>query len=353
MYLRNIFLWLLFLSCISAYGQNAQTLRIQVNKNKTFNLSEITEQVLPVGLEMNQAQPFDQISDVLWTDKFLFVSVNSIDLVLNRGLPTRVLQYDHSGKFIREIGEQDKNIRKLMCDTLKNLLFIPKGKTVYCYDFDGILKDTYPLKATPSFYCNGYFWIHYMASQQNELQDSLVRYDLQTRKEDILIEYVGHLVKLENASAGRPANFSFYGRAPVVSFGFDNMLHQIDGNKLNPIVKFTIEPELSTLEMLFSQFQGFIGDYLCIHYWNTKENNLYIKNMSTGQVFQTKYSYSREGILTGGIKDDMFATGFCNITPLNRSGYFYFIKKKEELSGNPNITNKSATFTIFLVHLKS
>jgi len=92
---------------------------------------------------------------------------------------------------------------------------------------------------------------------------------------------------------------------------------------------------------------------LCIHYFTNKQQYLYLSNIRTGQVFQTKYSYSQGGILTDGIKDDMLATGFCDIKPLNRSGYFYFIKKREELNNNPNIPEKKSDYTIFLVKLKN
>ena len=120
--MRNIFLCLLSSFSLSAFGQSPQNIQIQTNQSKTFNLSEIAEGIQPVGLEMNQANHFDRISDVLWTNEYLFISVYSLGI--NQRLPTRVLQYDHSGKFIRETGEQSTDIRELLCDTVKKLLFV-------------------------------------------------------------------------------------------------------------------------------------------------------------------------------------------------------------------------------------
>ena len=240
----------------------------------------------------------------------------------------------------------------MFCDTLKNLLFITKGKEVNCYDFDGILIDTFRLKDSPGFYDNGYFWMHNIVFQQNELQSSLIRYNLQTKSEDIHIENVDLSEKIENATIIRPANFSFYNQKPVVSFGLDDMFHHIDENKLIQVIKYTIEPNPSVFEKIRTLFQGFTGNSLIIHFDTDKNRNLFFKNMRTGQEFQTKYSHSQEGILTDGIKDDILATGFCDITPINRSGYFYFVKKKEELSGNPNFSNEYTDLTIFLVQFK-
>jgi len=82
------------------FGQNVQNLNIQSDKSKTFNLSEIAEQVLPVGLEMNDACYFDKISDVLWSTKYLFVRVfDSKERKLNQSSISHVLQYEHTGKF--------------------------------------------------------------------------------------------------------------------------------------------------------------------------------------------------------------------------------------------------------------
>ena len=346
-----VFLYLLSSFSLSVFGQSPQTIQIQTSQSKTFNLSEIAEQIQQVGLEMNQANHFDRISDVLWTNKYLFISAYSLDL--SQRLPTRVLQYDHSGKFIREIGEQSADIRKLLCDTVKNLLFVPKRNEVFCYDFEGELKDRYLLKAAPGLYDNGYFWIDYFVPQQNEMHYYLINHELLTAKEDTIFDYVDHSSKVESANFGRYAGFSFRGRMPIVSFGLDNMLHQIEGNKITPIVKFNIEPApTNAIDKYSYQFQGFIGNYLCIHYSRSLQTYLYLQNMSTGKIFQTKYSRSEKRMLTDGIKDDMLATGFCDITPLNRPGFFYFIKEREELKSNPNFSNEKTEYTVFFVKFK-
>jgi len=349
--MKSVFLLSLLFFPFSAFGQSIPTIHIQADKNKTFNLSEIAAQIQPVSLEMNQANHFDCISDVLWTNKYLFISVYSLEL--NERLPTRVLQYEPSGKYIREIGEQGINIWELMCDTIKNLLFIPKGKEVRSYDFEGKLKDTYLLKDHPGLYDKGYFWIHHAVPQQNEMHYSLVGYDVQTKKEEVFFEYVDSSLKYENVLVGRPACFTFRGQTPVVSFGLDNKLYQIMEKKLTPIVEFIIDPAPSVLEKIVPVgVQGFIGNFLCIHYFKNRQKHLYMKNMVSGKIFQTKFSSSQENTLTDGIKDDMLSTGFCDITPLNRPGYFYFIKKREELNNNPNISDKKADFTLFFVKLK-
>lgn len=350
--MKRFYLCLLSLFCLSVFSQRIQTIHIQTEKSKGFNLSSIAEQIHPIGLEMNQEHHFDCISDVLWSKEYLFVSVYSLNVLTKQRLPIRILQYDFSGKLIREIGEQSTNIRKLMCDTIKSRLFIPKGREVSSYDFDGILQEKYFLKDVPYLYDKNYFWIHHTDPHQGEMHYHLIGYDLLSKKEVNIHTYSDSTLKVGSALLGRTAGFSFYDHMPCVAFGLDNMLHRIEGDKIVPFVRFNIEPAIATLEKVQYQFQGFIGNYLCINYITNNQFYLYMKCMSTGQEFQTQYRYSKEGILTNGIKDDILATGFCDIEPLNRTGYFYFIKNREELIDNPNIHNKNVLYTIFLVRLK-
>ena len=340
--MRSALVFALSFLFYSGFGQSPQKISIQTGENKTFNLSEIAEQIHSIMLKMDQTEPFDVITDVLWTKEYLFVSVSSIEF--QQQLPARILQYDHKGNFIRRIGEQGERVGKLLCDTLTNRLFISKNKSVYCYDFGGKQIDTYLLSDSPDLYDNGYFWIKTSKPQKEGkgVGYILSNYSIQTAKENILFNLTDHNVDSNGAFVARPASFSLRNNTPVVSFGIDNTLYQIHEKSVSPVIKFTIDKPTSVMVDTYGyQFQGFIGNYLCIHYLRNMQRYLYLKNMNTGKIFQTKQTESE------GIKDDMLNTGFCKIIPLNRSQYFYFVKKDSK----PNLPDV-IEHTIYFVKLK-
>ena len=182
----------------------------------------------------------------------------------------------------------------------------------------------------------------------------MARYHAQTEDEEMLYHFIENEKSADQPVAfnTRPASFSFRGQTPIVSFGLDNTLYQIQDKKITPIIKFTIDPApVHALDKYGYQFQGFIGNYLCIHYLRNIQQYLYFKNMRTGKVFQTMFSI-KDGKVSDGIKDDILHTGTCKITPLNRPDYFYFVKKREELQGNTELLKENANHTIFFVKLK-
>ena len=321
-----IFIFGLTLIFIPLFGQNLQRIHIQANKSKTFNLSEIAEQVEYISLESTSDIEFDDIRDVLWTENFLFVQVSSIEL--DQRTLLRTLQYDHSGKFIREFGNEEEKMRKLLYDRERDRLFVnyPKGITKEL-NFEKNVKKIYEFKSNPQLYNNGYFYSQYCEIKENGMYYFLIRINEQRDEIDTLYHFKDN--EKDFGFTSRPACISLYGQTPLVSFGIDNCLYQIRDKIITPIVKFTIDPEPSTgLDNFGYQFQGFIANYLCIHYVRAMQPYLYLKSMRSGKILQTKYCYSEDMMLIEGIRDDMLNTGFCIITPFNRSDYFYFVKKE-------------------------
>jgi hypothetical protein len=337
---------------VPLFGQSFQNIHIQAKLSKTFNLSEIAEEIQYVGLESTPAAEFDDIHDVVWTKKYLFIQVSSVEL--GQRTPIRTLQYDHAGKFIQEYGKEDEKMKKLMYDGERDRLYVnyPNGEVKWI-DFEKNVKKTWEFKTNPQLYNMGYFYSQSSEINKNGMNYLLVRFPEQTEDEEMLYNFIDHEQNAKQLTlSARQASFSFYGQTPVVSFGLDSTLYQIQDNKITPIVKFTVDPKPAPgLDIYGYQFQGFIGNYLCIHFLRTMQHYVYLKNMRSGKIFQTKYVYSQNRVLTDGVKDDMLNTGFCSITPLNRPGYFYFVKKRNELQGKPELLKGNSHHTIFFVKL--
>ena len=325
-------------------SSDVQNIQININESKTFNLSEIAEEIQFVELEMTQTNQFTYISNVLWTDAYLFVHAVEKSIDKTNSL-SKVMQFDHSGKLIRIIAEGE-NLKNLMCDSIKQLLFIAIGNDVHSYDFDGKLKKQYTLKKNPVFYYNDYFYALKSEFKQDGASYFLTSYNIQTEKEEILFKYKEELdMKNTNTIITRQAGFSLHNNIPIVSLGPDNTIYRIEKDKLTPIVNFTFKPAKGDKSEPW--FQGFIGNYLCIHYQANRQVCLYLKNQRTGKVFQTESSY------TNGVKDDLLETGYCSIKYINRSGYFYFTKGKYDFNNSKlNIPEEKAPQLIFFVKLK-
>jgi hypothetical protein len=138
----SLFFFLLF--SISVFGQ--KKINIDANDTKMLNLSEIAEEVVLIPLEAK----ISGIQYVLLSREYLFVA-----------LMGSIVQYDSSGKFIRNIS-CDGYVYNISADTLKKELYVTVRDKLQCYDFSGKLKRTYTL-ANPTtssiFFHQGNVWI--------------------------------------------------------------------------------------------------------------------------------------------------------------------------------------------------
>ena len=334
---KYIFCCLLLLQpMLFIYGQEIRTISIDAANACPMNLSEIAERVTPIALEKSSGG----IQNILLTNEYLFVaSISSI------------VQYDLSGKFIREIACGGFVTSNVTCDTVKKEIYVPVGDKVKSYDYSGKMKKEYSLK-TSSIYClyhRGFLWIQ----SQDNLPDLSSNYiinklDLSTGEVTTLpFEKKIEPVQFENGpliGIGAMGCLSLYNEEVIVSFDFDTVFYKIQQNKIIPFVRWDISPHAkSVIDSRPLRPNGIIGNNIFINYRRDDLFYMYSENLKTG----IKYDISN-------IVDDVFQTnGQCNIRPMSSKDYFYFIKEKGDIKENSigNIPLKNGA-VIFIVKTK-
>jgi hypothetical protein len=148
-----------------------------------------------------------------------------------------------------------------------------------------------------------------------------------------------------------PVKYSTFQNSLYISFGIDNLIHQLQGNRLVSAYRINITPNTTNVDdRYFSGFRGFVGHYLFVNYRINGKNGLYIYNTRTRQG----HNIANDNSLTNqGIRDNIYATGFItDIKRLNRDGYFYYIKNAGEMREMPRTASGASHPVVFIAKIK-
>ena len=246
-----------------------------------------------------------------------------------------VVQYDLSGKFIREIDCNGFITSNVAGDTVKRELYVPVGNKIKCYDFSGNYKREYSLNSS-SLYClchKGILWIQSHQFQPDKSSINILnKVNLSTGEIITLpFEVKYDPVQIENGplmGIGAISCLSLYNDEVVISFDRDNTLYRIQQDKITPFVHWNISPPAQSHDILPMKAHGFIGENLFVNYRRRGLFYIYLENLKTGK----KHNISN-------MVDDIFHTnGNCGIKSMNQEGYFYFYKERGDIKGN-NVGN--------------
>ena len=325
-----------FSHAVFVCSQNVKTINIETTNARPLNLSEIAEKVTPIVLEKSSWG----IQNLFLTNEYLFVA-----------MATSIVQYDLSGKFIREIECGDYVTSNVTCDTVKKELYVPIGDKIRSYDYSGKMKKEYSLKnqSINCLYHRGFLWIQ----SQDNLPDKSFNYiinklNLSTSEvTTLLFEKKLEPVQFENGpliGIGAMGCLSLYNEEVIVSFDFDTVLYKIQQDKIIPFVRWDISPQAKSVNDTRPLLaNGIICDNILINYRRNDLFYMYLENIKTG------IKYNGNNIL-----DDVFQTnGNCNIRLMNSNDNFYFIKEKSDIKDNSigNIPLKNGS-VIFIVKTK-
>lgn len=334
---------ILFVTTTVAFAQQTKTIHIDASQTNVLKLSDIAESTIPIFLNKD----ISVAMGAFWTGKYLFIA--SLQYVQ---------QYDISGKFIRTISCNGNYIEGITGDLSRNALYIsvniPKKNKceVWCYDYYGKLKKKIPLK-NPSvvncLYHNNYLWILSERFTETKAYGYYSYIDIATNKEYFLPETYEKAA--EQNSSGEYIGIGFVGTLSIsnnylyANWG-DNILWCID-SKVKPAFKFEVAPKYR--EKLFC-LKGIIGNYLFFNYYlNDNDSNLFLQHQKTRKIYNVKYN-GKYGNYTQGAIDDIYNSGYFDITknPLTQEGYFWFIKDMThgETLKNQQIKGKQCLFIV-------
>ena len=129
---------LLLNSCTTKESSGLREIFVDVDQNSFLNLSEISDEIKSIELELTDSSLIKKILKVLVCDEYI--------IALER---KKILKFDHNGKFIKQIGSVGQgpgeflNIIDIAADTENNSLYIACTGKIINLDFEGNLIKEY------------------------------------------------------------------------------------------------------------------------------------------------------------------------------------------------------------------
>lgn len=256
-----------------------------------------------------------------------------------------MLQFTKEGKFVRVVEEVEKGIIEIAQGEGNNIYCYNIGD-IKCYNSDGKLLYKFMPNMNPSGFCffNNKLW--YFVTK---LSDEITYYLLcssDAEGNNFKTEMEFKEPSIDGTSTWKYGQFNISESALHFSMGFENSntMYQIDNEDVMPYLCFKVK-DVSALRLnkfLSPPFKK-VGNYLFYGYAIDRVKGVAVYNATTNKCVTINYKYEGNK-LVGGIKDDVFNTGF--IVPIfnTNNNSFYFYEKITDTSKSPT--------PVYLINLK-
>ena len=334
-----------------AHAQEPQVITINVKNVDQLNLSEISESVVAIPLNLKDQQSLFKIKKVFLTKEHIFIVDGSKK---NKGFPDRLLQFDRLGQFIRQIGQKEQLVDVLLDGKRKHIIVHTRNRIKY-YDLKNKAKliksiernETLPL----DYLYNNTLW----DVQQDGKNYFLRKMEIGKNTTDTIYSFSDP--KVENGEEvifGAFPTFSVSAQCLYVAFRIDNKLHQVQPDKIKTVYHFKLinHLKLKKLDNYMGLPQFFIGKYFHFGYTVNFGKYAFIYNTLTEKSYNVKFEYDSKSSLTSGIYDDIHKSGYVAIRPTNDSNHFWFSRYVSELKGKIKGDGSESDFVLFLAKIK-
>jgi hypothetical protein len=345
-------------SCKQNGDKTIKIIKVDPERSDSIKLSDIALSVDKVLLESNEASLITRIQGIAMTDQYLFVN----------DAGTRVLQFDSSGKFIKQIGRAGRGpgeylgIISLAIDSNNKLVYVASFRKIFCYDFSGNLVKVIRQESMLEFITvvNDTLWA--ISTKMTNKPESNTWLNITT-----LTKYQSSGNSIDSFIIKKISLTGFAGTINPQAF----YISDIGSNQFlyypvllqEPLTRDTIY-EIKRYTLISSKKLDF-GD--AAKPKNGKKQ-VYLRN-----IFETKkylfveyiynnnhmffcYDYSGNDRYYGnqGFIDDFFKTGVIQLCPLNlERGTLYFTKDAFEVVGKVEGVTENSNPVIFIARLKS
>jgi hypothetical protein len=319
-------------------------------------LSEISSSIDMVILETNESCLITGIQEMEKSSQYIFIN----------DAGKRILQFDISGRFIRQIGALGRGpgeypgIISIALDTLNSTIYVSAFSKILCYDFSGNF--LHEIKAHYSEFIlvvKDKLWTISTGirtkSENNLCITNLIRYTLEGYTFDTIAIKKVVLPSFSGAIFPQAYYISDLEKAQYLYFPvlvpepepvLRDTLYEVKGNTMIPSVKLDFG---KSGEIQHGKKQIFVkniyrtNNYLFAEY-TFKRKDIFFCN------------YNREGTsynVNEGFTDDYFGTGIVILKPLNlRDETMYFVKESNNLDGKIEGVSENSNPVIFIVKLK-
>ena len=360
MRLLTLFSILFFIiSCTQKVEQSVEIISVNPGQSDSVSLSKIASGVEKILLETKEASFITRIQEIERTKQFIFVN----------DAGRRILQFDSSGKFLRQIGSAGRGpgeymgINNIALDSVNSILYISAFKQILAFDFSGRLINEIKQGAVSEFMTVSGDKILTVStsfgikSNENKYLNitKLIRYTLQGIPLDTIIIKKIELPGIFGTTFPQAYYLSDLGNTlylyypvliPEPSQILRDTLYELKEHKMISSVKLDFGKAsvpkngkkqiqilniYRTVNYLISEY-SFEGDKLFFYHD-------YIRNVGYN--------------IRGGLIDDFFNTGVVQLRPLDlRSELMYFVKDAFEVTGKIEEVSENSNPVIFFVKLK-
>jgi 6-bladed beta-propeller len=386
--MKIIIIILLLLSVIGCKRSEEERLQIIDTHARTIesaNLSDVFVKVSMIKLQ-NTSPLIHIVPKIIKTAAFLFVA----DLQMEGG---RILQFDHSGRFIKQIGKIGHGPGEYIyfydfaVDTISKQVYIAALGQIIAYNFDGTYIKSQPMAEETS----GPFLVNFMTFLNNELWviqhrmippgesknkwtylGELIRYNKDLMKVDSSVIFRAFLNRnqMSALSPGSTYCVSNCGEKTYLYYPISDAepllrdtLYEFDGINKIPVLKLdfsqitsvdkTINPDaMDPNESLDAIYK--IRNLMITSIYRTK-GYVFAEYLNIMDPFLFCYDFNQKKghHMKEGFTDDLFQTGIARIRPsdLNK-GEFYFTKDGFELENTTDGIGESSNPVVFYINSK-
>lgn len=353
-----LFILLIIWSCKGPDDNSLLKINIDLQKTDSSNLSNIANHVDRIFLEENDSSLIARVNEIEITKDFIFLNDAS----------KRVIQFNSSGAFLRQIGNQGRGpgeyntVSNIALDSTGQVVYVNDFNKILCFSFNGNLINEIKTRGMPDFIAvvGDELWA-VSTSLANISGDgkyvnitTLVRYTLEGSPIDTIS--VNKVFLPTQAGTIIPESYiiSDIGDAQFLYYPvllpeplLRDTIYQIKTNRLIPLVKldFGKEGQIKDGEkQIYIKKIFMTGHYLFVDYSYKGNPMVFCADYKTNSFFCN---------INRGFSDDFNNTGIVQLKPFDlKNGKVFFVKEVMELSGKLNGIDGISNPVLFVVKLK-
>ncbi len=344
------------MSCSKINKNNFTIISIDKKATEPANLSEFIRSSKLIKLETNPECLISFAKQVLVAKNYIFIAE-----------PSRVLQFDTTGRFIKQIGTAGHGpgeyymVGSIAADTFSNHLVVQAQGGYFCYDFEGRFIQNIPVSGFTECisFIKGSLWTvkTKLAEPLNDgtfiTQATLFRYNQLYKITDSLIVKQVILKKVTASIGGYtyyisdiPSGTFFYypvlTSEPIVR----DTLYEIESSHINPKIKFDFKDIV--ISDNYKKNMSLLNIYRTDRY-------AFVEYTVKGQPFIFCYDFKEKTkhTVSEGFNDDVYGTGIVTPRPLNLyNNELYFLKNGYEVEGLIDGVNENSNPVVVFLKIK-
>lgn len=357
---RYIFLGLIILfSCKPNVKHEFEVIKVNPEASENVMLSDIASNVDYIALETNESCLITRIQNIELADQYIFIN----------DAGRRILQFDTSGKFIRQIGREGRGpgeysvIRGIAADIKNSILYVSCfSRKILSFDFNGELSNEINQEPSAEFITvvDENLWsvstrmgIESEDNKYVNIASLTIYYPKNDNSDTLIIKKVG-LTGMSGTSDPQAWHISDLGCSQFLYYPvllseplIRDTLYEVKGDNLIPFLKLDFglndpSPEGSRQLLIRNIYRT--NRYIFAEYVYNRNQNIFCYDITQSKNYNTDRSFT----------DNFFDMGIVQLRPLDlKNEKMYFVKDGFEIEGKIERMTENCNPVIFIVTLKS